>query len=188
MGPGLAVGGEKGGCPGVTRTQVGARTPDRTGTMGRLGLRVKLVTGALALSIIPLLIVALLVPPRVETAFLHSGEAQLQQMAQSIANSVELLLARHVEMGRGLAQTEQFATVVEARNAKQLAPEALAAANRQIGAMLKGLGDHYQCVWLSDAEGIIFSGCLKTETRPRTPTWTSATAPISRRRASRCSR
>jgi methyl-accepting chemotaxis protein len=122
---------------------------------------VKLVTGALALSIIPLVIVALVIPPRLESAILRSGKAQLQQMAQSIANSVELLLARHVEMGRGLAQTEHFVAVVEARNAKQLAPEALAVANRQIGAMLKGLGGHYQGVWLSDAEGIIFSGCLK---------------------------
>lgn len=129
--------------------------------MRKLGLRAKLVAGALALSIIPLLIVALVIPPRVETAFLHSGRQQLQQMAQSVANSVELLLSRHVEMGRGLAQTEQFAATVGARNAKQLAPEALAATNQQIAAMLKGLGDHYQGMWLSDAEGIIFAGCLK---------------------------
>ncbi len=129
--------------------------------MRKLGLRVKLVSGALALSIIPLLIVAVLVPPRVETAFLRSGEAQLRQMAQSIANSVDLLLTRHVELGWGLARTELFASVVEARNTKQIAPEALAAANRQIDAMIKGLGDHYQGVWLSDAEGIIFAGCLK---------------------------
>ncbi len=129
--------------------------------MRKLGLRVKLVAGALALSILPLLIVALLIPPRVETAFLRSGEAQLQQMAQSIANSVEMLLSRHVEMVQGVARAEQFAATITARNAKQLAPEALAAANRQISTMLKGLGDHYQGMWLCDAEGIIFSGCLK---------------------------
>jgi len=129
--------------------------------MRKLGLRVKLVSGALALSIIPLLIVALVIPPRVGRSFLRSGEAQLRQMAQSIANSVDLLLTRHVELGWGLARTELFASVVEARNTKQIAPEALAAANRQIDAMIKGLGDHYQGVWLSDAEGIIFAGCLK---------------------------
>ncbi len=129
--------------------------------MGRLGLRAKLVAGALALSIIPLLIVALLIPLRVESAFLRSGEAQLQQMAQSIANSVEMLLSRHVEMVQGVAQSEQFTATIAARNAKQLAPEALAATNRQIGTMLKGFGDHYQGMWLCDAEGIIFAGCLK---------------------------
>ena len=129
--------------------------------MRKLGLKVKLVAGALALSIIPLLIVALLIPARVETAFLRTGEAQLQQMAQSIANSVELLLSRHVELARGLSATEQLNAVVGARNAGQLASDSLDAANRQIGSMIKGLGDHYQGVWLSDAQGIIFSGCLK---------------------------
>ena len=49
--------------------------------MRKLGLRVKLVTGALTLSIIPLLIVALVIPPRLESAILRSGTAQLQQMA-----------------------------------------------------------------------------------------------------------
>ena len=129
--------------------------------MRKLGLRVKLVTGALALSIVPMLLVALVIPPRLESAILRSGKAQLQQMAQSIANSVDLLLTRHVELGRGLARTELFAAVVEARNAKQLTPEALAAVNRQIDAAIKGLGAHYQGVWLSDAEGMIFAGCLK---------------------------
>jgi methyl-accepting chemotaxis protein len=129
--------------------------------MRKLGLMVKLVSGALALSITPLLIVALLIPLRVEKAFLETGRHQLQQMAQSIANSVDLLLSRHVEMVRGLAKTEQFASTIAARNTKQLAPEALAATNRQIGAMLKGLGEHYQGMWLCDAEGTIFAGCLK---------------------------
>ena len=98
--------------------------------MRKTGLMVKLVLGALALSIIPLLIVALLIPPRVEKAFLETGRGQLQQMAQSIANSVDLLLNRHVEIARGLAKTGEFAATIGARNTRQLAPEALAAGRR----------------------------------------------------------
>ena len=132
--------------------------------MGTMSLRLKLLLGALGLALAPLLIAALIVPARVARAFGESGRANLAQTARAVATSADHLITQHVETVRGLAAAEVFARTVGERNAQQLAQETLAATNRQIGAMLKGLGDHYQGMWLCDASGFIFAGCLKDGT------------------------
>ncbi|MFT3828547.1 MAG: methyl-accepting chemotaxis protein [Opitutaceae bacterium] len=119
-----------------------------------------MILGALALGILPLLVVSLIVPARVAEEFAHTGRQQLSQVAHDISASVEHLLTRHVELARGFAATEVFTKALAERNAQALSAETLAATNRQFGAMIKELGGHYQGMFLCDASGIIFAGCL----------------------------
>ncbi|HLP00779.1 MAG TPA: methyl-accepting chemotaxis protein [Opitutaceae bacterium] len=135
--------------------------------MRKLGLRAKMIFGALALGILPLLVVSLVVPARVADAFAKAGRQHLAQVAQDISSSVEHLLTRHVELVRGFASTEVFAKALAERNAQRLSPETLAATNRQVAAMIKELGGHYQGMFLCDASGVIFAGTLANgDTKP----------------------
>lgn len=129
--------------------------------MAKMGLRTKLLTGALLLAVLPLLVLVLVVPRKVARSFEESGRQRLTQVAQDVSTTVEQLLERHVEITRSLATTEAFVATIAARNRHELSAETLAATNRQIFAMLTGLGNHYQGMWLCGADGIIFAGCLK---------------------------
>jgi hypothetical protein len=120
-----------------------------------------LVLGALAIGILPLLVVVLVVPTRVAKAFEDSGRRHLAQAAQDISTTVEQLLTRHREIVQSLATSELLGAAVAARNTDSLKPDDLAVTNRQIAAMLQGAGGHYQGMWLCDARGTIFAGCLK---------------------------
>ncbi|HLP06627.1 MAG TPA: methyl-accepting chemotaxis protein [Opitutaceae bacterium] len=135
--------------------------------MRKLGLRAKMILGALALGILPLLVVSLIVPARVADSFAQTGRQHLAQVAQDISSSVEQLLTRHVELVRGFAATEILATALAERNAQRLSPETLATTNRQVAAMIKELGGHYQGMFLCDASGVIFAGTLANgDTKP----------------------
>ena len=121
----------------------------------------KLLVGALALAVLPLLIVMFVVPAQVMRAFGNSGRLHLTQAAHDIAVAVDQLLTRHVEIAQGAAATDLVRETLAARNAGEPAAETIAACNRQIAAMLSGFGDHYQGMFLCDANGIIFAGTLK---------------------------
>ncbi len=125
-----------------------------------MGLRTKLLLGASALAVLPLAILMVVVPAQVVKAFGHTGRLHLAQAAQDISVSLDQLMSRHVEIVRGLAATESFAGTLAERNSGAIAAETVTATNRQIRAMLKGVGDHYQGMFLCDASGIIFAGCL----------------------------
>ena len=126
-----------------------------------MSLRVKLLVGALALAILPLLIVGLVVPARVGAAFTAAGRDNLALVAQDTATMANHILGQQIETLRALAANDVIAATVRARNGASLLPENLAATNRQIGAILKGLGAHYQGMFLCDAGGTVFAGCLK---------------------------
>ncbi len=129
--------------------------------MNKMGLRLKLLLGALALAVLPLAILMVVVPAQVVKAFGHTGRLHLMQAAQDISVSLDQLMSRHVEIVQGLASAESFATTLAERNSGTVSAETVNATNRQIRAMLKGAGEHYQGMFLCDASGIIFAGCLK---------------------------
>ncbi len=129
--------------------------------MKSLGLRTKLLAGALLLAAVPLLIATFVIPPHIERLLTAHGRAALVQTARDLAVLTEQVIAQHREVVRGIASIEGVADRVRARNAGQLDPGGLAQLNRQLGALLASLSPHYQGLWAAHRSGVIFAGTLK---------------------------
>lgn len=129
--------------------------------MPSLGLRARLLAGALTLAAVPLLITALLLPSRIERVLVSNGREQLMQTARDLAVLTEQVIAQHREVVRGVASISSVIEAVHARNAEQLDPAGLAQLNRQLGALLASFGTHYQGLWAANTSGMIFAGTLK---------------------------
>lgn len=126
-----------------------------------LSLRSKLVLGALLLAAVPLCIAAWMLPRRVEAVLDAQGRSQLAQTARDLATLTDQVIRQHRDVVKSVASISSIATPVLAHNLAPLSPAELAALNRQLGAILGSLGEHYQGLWTASSAGIIFAGTLK---------------------------
>jgi hypothetical protein len=129
--------------------------------MHSFGLRARLLIGALLLTAVPLLIAALVLPPRIETVLVSNGHTLLRQTASDLAVLADHVITQHREVVRGVASIASVADAIHARNAGQLDAAGLARHNDQLGALLSSLGEYYQGLWTSNSDGMIFAGKLK---------------------------
>jgi len=129
--------------------------------MHSLSLRAKLILSAFLLASIPLVIAALILPPRVETALVSTGESRLVQTAANLATLTQQAFTRHVETLRALASNPTFAKQLLAHNAGTLSADELAALDVQLYGHMKALDPNYQGLFMAGANGYMFAGVLK---------------------------
>lgn len=125
-------------------------------------VRAKLLTTVLVLGTLPLLIALLVLPVQIRRTLTQQGHDHLRQVAQDLASLTHNEMQRHLETARSLAQVDALTTAVLRRHSGELDPKALASANRQITALLRGLAaHHYQGIFLAGADGHTFAGALR---------------------------
>ena len=129
--------------------------------MKKRTLGFKLVTGGIAAVLIPLLVVGLFAVNKAGNAITEASQSQALNIATDLAESVNLVLAEQITMVEGLAAIDAFRQAAEAPN---LTPAEEDVLNRQIHAVLKGLGDNYQGIFLGRNDGILFAGTLANGT------------------------
>lgn len=130
--------------------------------MNNLSLRTKLLLLVVLVATVPLLIAAAYIPAHLAGVFEKEGREKLGQVTLNLTTLGQTVMSQHMETVQAISKIEAFRQIVAERNKGGLTPEKLAANNVQIGKMLKALGDHFQGLWLSDQNGMIFTGTLKT--------------------------
>jgi len=124
--------------------------------------RAKLLATALILGALPMAIALWVLPTQVQRTLSEQGHDHLRQVAEDLANLTHNEMQRHLETGRSLAQVESLVDTVLRRKAGELDPRRLAAANRQINSLLRGLSaHHYQGIFLVGVDGHTFAGVLR---------------------------
>ena len=131
--------------------------------MKKRTLGFKLVAGGIAAVLIPLLVVGLFAVDKAGNAITEASQSQALNIATDLAESVDLVLAEQINKVESLAAIDAFRQAAEAPS---LTPAEEDVLNRQIHAMLKGLGDNYQGIFLGRNDGVLFAGTLANGDTP----------------------
>ncbi len=129
--------------------------------MKKRTLGFKLVAGGIAAVLIPLLVVGLFAVDKAENAITEASQSQALNIATDLAESVNLVLAEQINKVESLAAIDAFRQAAEAPS---LTPAEEDILNHQIHAVLKGMGDNYQGIFLGRNDGILFAGTLANGT------------------------
>jgi len=131
--------------------------------MKKRTLGFKLVVGGIAAVLIPLLVVGLFAVEKASTSLTEASKSQALNIATDLAAAINLVLAEQVKKVESLAAIDAFRQAAAARMLTAVEEQTL---NRQIHAMLKGLGDNYQGIFLGRNDGILFAGSLANGETP----------------------
>ncbi len=131
--------------------------------MKKRTLGFKLVAGGIAAVLIPLLVVGLFAVNKASDALTKASESQAMNIATDLAEAVNLVLDEQIKKVESLAAVDAFRQAAAAESISFGEEQAL---NRQIHAMLEGLGDNYQGIFLGRNDGILFAGTLANGETP----------------------
>ena len=131
--------------------------------MKKRTLGFKLVIGGIAAVLIPLLVVGLFAVEKASTSLTEASKSQALNIATDLAAAINLVLVEQVKKVESLAAIDAFRQAAAARMLTAVEEQTL---NRQIHAMLKGLGDNYQGIFLGRNDGILFAGSLANGETP----------------------
>lgn len=123
--------------------------------MKKRTLGFKLVAGGIAVVLIPLLVVGLFAVNKASRALTEASKSQALNIATDLAEAVDLVLAEQMRKVESLAAIDAFGT---AASEATLTASDEAVLNRQIHALVKGLGQNYEGLFLTDKDGTIFCG------------------------------
>ncbi|CAM9922845.1 unnamed protein product, partial [Phaeothamnion confervicola] len=128
----------------------------------------KLLVGVLLLGTVPLIVASFILPRRVKSTLTAAGHERLIQVAQDLAAFTGSEMQRHVDTVNSLTRVEALSDGLQRHRTGTLDAAGLAAVNRQIAALVQGLGaNQYQGLFLCGADGFIFAGVLRSgETAP----------------------
>ena len=131
--------------------------------MKKRTLGFKLVAGGIAAVLIPLLVVGLFAVNKAATSLADASKSQALNIATDLAEAVDLVLEEQVKKVESLAAIDAFRQAAETPILTAAEEDTL---NRQIHAMLKGLGDNYQGIFLGRNDGVLFAGTLTNGETP----------------------
>ena len=131
--------------------------------MKKRTLGFKLVAGGIAAVLIPLLVVGLFAVNKAATSLADASKSQALNIATDLAEAVDLVLEEQVKKVESLAAVDAFRQAAETPILTAAEEDSL---NRQIHAMLKGLGDNYQGIFLGRNDGVLFAGTLTNGETP----------------------
>ena len=131
--------------------------------MKKRTLGFKLVAGGIAAVLIPLFVVGLFAVNKAATSLADASKSQALNIATDLAEAVNLVLAEQIKKVESLAAIDAFR---QAAATGVLTDSDETALNRQIHAMLKGLGDNYQGIFLGRNDGVLFAGTLANGETP----------------------
>ncbi len=131
--------------------------------MKKRTLGFKLVAGGIAAVLIPLLVVGLFAVNKASTSITEASKSQALNIASDLAGAVDLVLEEQVKKVESLAAVDAFRQAAET---PMLTAAEESTLNRQIHAMLKGLGDNYQGIFLGRNDGVLFAGTLANGDTP----------------------
>ena len=115
----------------------------------------KLIAGGIAAVLVPLLFVGLLAVNKASDALSKASYSQARNIAADLAAAVNLVLEEQIKKAQSLAQIEKFRQAAAAGDLTASEEHEL---NRQIHAVVQGLGTNYAGLYLARSDGIIFAG------------------------------
>jgi methyl-accepting chemotaxis protein len=123
--------------------------------MKKKTLGFKLVTGGIIAVLIPLLVVGLFAVNKASTSLADASKSQALNIATDLAEAVNLVLAEQVKKVESLAAINSLQNAAAKGVLTESEENAL---NRQIHALVNGLGENYVGLFLAGTDGVIFAG------------------------------
>jgi methyl-accepting chemotaxis protein len=123
--------------------------------MKKRTLGFKLVAGGIAAVLIPLLVVGLFAVNKASTSLEDASKSQALNIATGLAEAVNLVLAEQVKKVKSLAAIDAFRQAAAKGVLTESEENVL---NRQIHALVNGLGQNYFGLFLAGSDGVIFAG------------------------------
>lgn len=136
--------------------------------MKRFSVKYKLIFGVVLLVVIPLAVVGFFSSRKATEALRRTSEVQARRYAESLASSVDIVLAEQARIVRGLSENFRTFGGMDIRfyggaGIDTLTSERL---NTRIHNMLKQLGENYESISLGDKNGVLFAGSLQSGETP----------------------
>ncbi len=127
--------------------------------MRKRSLGFKLVTGGIALVLMPLLVVGLFSVGRSTEALTALSQGQAELTARNLATMVDLVLSEEIKLTRGLSvdRTSIQAAQAVLTTGRANAGEAIAALDEKLSAAMKQIGKDYEVLIATDTSGVIFA-------------------------------
>ena len=126
-------------------------------------IKFRLVAGGIILVLLPLLVVSFLSISKSSTALLELSKKQAETIASDLASSADQILTEEIKIAEVLAADQQVLDVLAAVKQAGVAGagDQIAGLFKSLGQRFNKLGTAYQGVFLSDAEGNLFTGVLE---------------------------
>ena len=131
--------------------------------MKRVTLRFKLVAGGLAIVLTPLLIVGLFAVLKTSTAFRSTSTQQSAQMAASLSEMVDVMLAQEMKLAKQLSVSSNIvstATLVKELDANAVLSDVMKTFDH-LENVIAEIGVHYETIIVTDQNGQIYADATK---------------------------
>lgn len=126
-------------------------------------IKFRLVSGGITLVLLPLLVIGFLSISKSSKALLEISKKQAQTIASDLAGAADQILTEEVKLAEVIAADQQVHDVMAAVKQAGVAgaTEQIAGLYQSLGQKFTKLGEAYQGVFVSDAEGNLFTGVLE---------------------------
>jgi len=125
----------------------------------KMNLTKKLVLGGIGLVFVSMCSAGWLAVVKTSESLQKSNAQRVMAQAVDLAGMTELVFEEEVKLANALARFDFVRTAPEHKSAADIINAALLK-------LMQGLGPHYQGIFLSDAEGVLFCGVLKDGSTP----------------------
>lgn len=138
-------------------------------SLNNLSLSVKLFVGGILIVIIPLAFMSIISLKTAEKAINKSGRDQVSQVADDLATMTELFLDEELKFAKEISISIPVQNAVKEITTKGLetAMEALHQSDGHMAHILKEIGENYELIFLTNAQGIIISDSTKGALREK---------------------
>ncbi len=134
-----------------------------------LNLSIKLFIGGILLVFIPMFLMSIVSIKIAEKAITKSGRSQVIQVADNLATMTELFLEEELKFSKEMSLSIPIQNAVKAVSANgfENAMETLHQSDAHMGHILKEIGNNYETLFLTNAQGIIISDSMNGALREK---------------------
>src|SRR3989339_733041 len=126
-------------------------------------IRFRLIAGGITLVLIPLLVISILSISKSSTALSEMAKKQAQSIASDLAGLADQVLKEEVKIAEVFAADQQVVDILTLvhKNGADATADRIGELYRSLGGKFTRLGPSYQGVFVSDAQGNLFTGVLE---------------------------
>lgn len=126
-------------------------------------IRFRLIAGGITLVLFPLLVISILSISKSSTALSEMAKKQAQSIASDLAGLADQVLKEEVKIAEVFAADQQVVDILALvhKNGADANADRIGELYRSLGGKFNRLGTSYQGVFVSDAQGNLFTGVLE---------------------------
>lgn len=128
-------------------------------TLKKLSLGTKIVSGSIAILLIPLIVVGVFAIVKASNNMQEMAIQRAESTAHDLADLTQSLLGNEIKLANALSVDDTVVNTAEAleKNSKQETQEQIQELERQLGKIIQKVGSDYEGIFVTDVNGLVYA-------------------------------